>query len=246
MATAAQIAANRANAQRSTGPRTDTGKAAVAQNHLSHGLSSKTFSLLPVEDPSAFESLLTSLTQEHRPETPTETFLVEDMARAQWKLERALRIEAEILTPAENAGTGWSAIAALFRNDCSSEQALLKLNRYEQAARRAWHKALEQLLKLRAAVRSAVERDARTRRNEEQALMYQILNAPVPGRLARSLGSSAAAEPKNCDSNPMPVHLQRELDAHIRRDPLFNPRMDASQMSKELRKWFDRNARPSA
>jgi hypothetical protein len=36
----------------------------------------------------------------------------------------------------------------------------------------------------------------------------------------------------------MPTHLERELAAHRRRDPLFDPRMDASQMSKELRKWF--------
>jgi hypothetical protein len=36
----------------------------------------------------------------------------------------------------------------------------------------------------------------------------------------------------------MPLHLEREMMAHRRRDPLFDPRMDASQMSKELRKWF--------
>ena len=38
MATPAQIAANRANAQSSTGPRTREGKAASSQNALSHGL----------------------------------------------------------------------------------------------------------------------------------------------------------------------------------------------------------------
>jgi hypothetical protein len=36
----------------------------------------------------------------------------------------------------------------------------------------------------------------------------------------------------------MPPHLERELQAHKRRDPLFDPKRDASQMSKELRKWF--------
>jgi hypothetical protein len=40
----------------------------------------------------------------------------------------------------------------------------------------------------------------------------------------------------------MPAHLERELAAHKRRDPLFDPKMDASQMSKELRRWFERNA----
>ena len=47
MATAAQCLANHANAQLSTGPRTGQGKARSAQNHLSHGLSSREFIVLP-------------------------------------------------------------------------------------------------------------------------------------------------------------------------------------------------------
>ena len=38
MATEAQILANRRNAQKSTGPRTREGKAAVSQNAIKHGL----------------------------------------------------------------------------------------------------------------------------------------------------------------------------------------------------------------
>ena len=36
----------------------------------------------------------------------------------------------------------------------------------------------------------------------------------------------------------MPIHLQRELDAHKRRDPLFDSLRDRSQLSKELQKFF--------
>jgi hypothetical protein len=48
-------------------------------------------------------------------------------------------------------------------------------------------------------------------------------------------------EKPKCEAKPMPFHLQKELDNHRRRDPLFDPRMDRSQMSKELQKYFDRH-----
>ena len=47
-----RLTANRTNAQRSTGPRTDAGKHKSSQNALSHGLYS-TQTLLPGEDPAA-------------------------------------------------------------------------------------------------------------------------------------------------------------------------------------------------
>ena len=49
MANAAQFAANQANAQHSTGPLTDQGKAASARNRLNHGFRSSTV-LLPGDD----------------------------------------------------------------------------------------------------------------------------------------------------------------------------------------------------
>ena len=54
MATTAQVLANRANAQHSTGPRSDAGKAAASQNATSHGLSSSSFALLPHENEEDF------------------------------------------------------------------------------------------------------------------------------------------------------------------------------------------------
>jgi hypothetical protein len=244
MATTAQINANRMNAQFSTGPKTSAGKAAVAQNHLSHGLSSKNFAVLPVEDPAAYKTLLDALTREYQPETPTQEFLVTEMARAQWKLERTQRLEAEILSPGDSTNVAWSAIAQRFQSECSGDGALLKLNRYEQAARRAWHKALDQLQKLRSAVETSIGRQRRVHMSDELVAIDKFINAPMPrvAPVAPQPGDGPAPSTRICDSKPMPAHLQRELDAHKRRDPLFDPRMDASQMSRELRKWFDRHA----
>jgi hypothetical protein len=231
MATAAQIIANRNNAQLSTGPKSEEGKAVVAQNRLSHGLSSKSFALLPVEDPGEWETLLNALADEHRPDSPTASFLVTELARAQWKLNRVLALEAELLATDASVQSNWAAIARQFREDCTVQEALLKLNRYEQSARRAWHKALEQLLKLRAVEQTSKVRAVRARHSNIEARMREIMTAPVPFR---------APLTENFNTKPMPGHLQRELEVHRRRDPLFDPGKDASQMSKELRKWFSR------
>src|SRR5579883_3213844 len=89
MATEAQIAANRANAQRSTGPRTEAGKQAVAQNRLEHGLSGGAFRLLPWESAEEFEALQAGLRAEHQPETVTEQLLVDRLAEHEWLRRRA-------------------------------------------------------------------------------------------------------------------------------------------------------------
>ena len=75
MATEAQIAANQLNAQKSTGPKTPEGRAAVRLNGLKHGLTSATL-VIRGEKESDFEDLLDSFEAEHRPSTPTEEAMV--------------------------------------------------------------------------------------------------------------------------------------------------------------------------
>ena len=56
MATAAQIEANRRNAQKSTGPKTERGKAHAKLNAIKHGLTARTIMpVLPQEDPKELE-----------------------------------------------------------------------------------------------------------------------------------------------------------------------------------------------
>src|SRR5260370_30477655 len=50
----AQIAANRANAKLSTGPRSDQGKAVSRLNGVTHGMACKLPVVLPGEDPEEF------------------------------------------------------------------------------------------------------------------------------------------------------------------------------------------------
>ena len=234
MATTAQVLANQANARLSTGPKTDAGKAAVSQKATSHGLSSDSFTLLPHENPEEFTTLLETLKKEYAPGCSSEDFLVTEMARAQWKLRRIDAIETAILAGAAAAGPAdpWSAIAEQFGNHTGD--ALVKFDRYANSARRAWHKSLDTLLKFRAAEEISGVRTSRIERNLSEAAVNRVISAPVPCADLPEIPMPRT----NFQTKPMPAHLERELNAHKRRDPLFDPRMDASQMSKELRKWF--------
>ena len=232
MASAAQITANQANALHSTGPRTESGKAAVARNRLTHGLASPGFFLLAGEDPAEFLALHTAFTEEFQPVTATELFLVDELSRAQWKLQRIVRMETAILSGTEDPLTEAFASAPV-------ADALLKLSRYEGAIQRNWYRAHAQL--------RALQRDAARRQAQEAKLRQAEAAGRVTQILEETVGARPPAPPPVDDSKPireskpMPIHLERELAAHKRRDPLFDPGMDASQLSKELRRWFERS-----
>jgi hypothetical protein len=97
MSTPAQAAANLANAQQSTGPTTDAGKAASSQNALKHGLTAKTV-LLPGEDEAAYAQMCQGMFATFGPANTPEKELVQLLCDTQWRLQRCGRIEAAILS----------------------------------------------------------------------------------------------------------------------------------------------------
>jgi hypothetical protein len=93
MSTKAQIAANRRNARKSTGPTSEAGKAASSMNNLRHGLRARTL-ILPGETQEEFDKILAAMQQEYQPQSDSEHFLVKQAATARWNLERAAAYEA--------------------------------------------------------------------------------------------------------------------------------------------------------
>ena len=96
-ATEAQIRANRANAQKSTGPKTDAGKAKARMNALKHGMRSKGGPVLPHEDPAELEARINRWVEDWQPRDAVERELVGRAAKASWALERAEKHEAALL-----------------------------------------------------------------------------------------------------------------------------------------------------
>jgi hypothetical protein len=92
MSSLKQIAANRLNAQLSTGPASETGKAKSSLNALKTGLTGRTV-LLPGEDNSAFEALRAHLHQHFDPVGADEIDLVNRLAETRWRLSRCATLE---------------------------------------------------------------------------------------------------------------------------------------------------------
>lgn len=98
MTTEKQIAANRRNANRSTGPKTHEGKIRSSRNALKHGLSAKHM-MIEGEDAAEFAELHESLLELFRPKPGSETEFVRRVATNIWRLLRIPMLEANILQP---------------------------------------------------------------------------------------------------------------------------------------------------
>ncbi|MBN2128115.1 MAG: hypothetical protein JW741_01410, partial [Sedimentisphaerales bacterium] len=90
MVTEAQMAANRLNAQKSTGPRTAEGKAKVAQNAVKHGLLARD-AVIRGEDPDEFALFRDEMLDELAPVGALESMLAGRIVGLAWRLRRAER-----------------------------------------------------------------------------------------------------------------------------------------------------------
>ena len=102
-ASPARIAANRANALKSTGPRSAAGKRHAALNALKHGvftLDTSLYARLVMvktgEDPAAYDRLLEDLLAAWNPSNALESLLVRDLAQLYWRKVRAENLRAAI------------------------------------------------------------------------------------------------------------------------------------------------------
>ncbi|MBV8895287.1 MAG: hypothetical protein JO051_02165, partial [Acidobacteriaceae bacterium] len=88
----AKLAANRENAQLSTGATSDAGKAIVSQNATKHGLTGR-FKVLACESQSEFDQLLNGFLRAEAPRGDDEIAMVHQMAESVWLSRRCLRLQ---------------------------------------------------------------------------------------------------------------------------------------------------------
>src|SRR5262249_1876029 len=114
-----QIEANRHNALKSTGPKTETGKGQSRRNALRHGFTAET--VQPLENPEEYRAFEDAIVLEYLPHTPVEQELVHRLASVFWRLRRAssietglLRMQGKILHAFRSARQNWSCGIGLF------------------------------------------------------------------------------------------------------------------------------------
>jgi len=96
MASHKQREANQRNAKRSTGPKSDAGKARARINSLKHGFSSQEI-VLEGEDADQFDALREQLEAEFDPDSVIERELVDRLAILLWRLRRVPVFEAALI-----------------------------------------------------------------------------------------------------------------------------------------------------
>jgi hypothetical protein len=135
MSTQAQILANQANAQKSCGPKTETGKQASSQNRRTHGLSDPgdSFTIESYEDQAEFFQFKLRLYDEQNPQNETECILVRRMLESEWLRRRAILLQTICYAD----------------GFLQQEKHFALYMRYQSMHERGFYKALNELQKLR-------------------------------------------------------------------------------------------------
>ena len=165
-----QLAANRRNAEKSTGPKSAEGKSNSSRNNLRHGLTGH-ISLLPAEDREAHDAFCNELTESLTPETPMERQLANSIAEDSWRLNRARAIENNMFALGHQHERREAQIALADAQTFQTQAAAFNLlSLYEQRINRNLQRNMKLLGELQA------ERKAQHNQAMEEAKLLAQLN----------------------------------------------------------------------
>jgi len=189
----AQRAANRANAQKSTGPTTPEGRAKSSLNAVKTALTGVTV-LLPSDDVQAYEAHVQQHIADYSPATPPEKNLVQRIADADWRINRIASLEAGVYA------IGLRKLADLHpdEQDPAVRQSLIKseiflayrrdLNNLALQERRLRNHQTADLVKLQALQKERQEK------NDEKA--------EIQGRMSQAIRLLAQSKEANIPFDP--------------------------------------------
>ena len=154
-----QLAANRQNALKATGPRTPEGKARSSQNSTIHGLFSEHV-VAKGESKKKFKAFRDEFLAELDPVGLLEGFLAQSIVCSAWRLARIVRIEREMMDSyitdchqravKRGEDLDFPPFGRAFRWDSAYAKGFDKLRRYEGSLRRVVSRDLHELQRLQA------------------------------------------------------------------------------------------------
>ena len=226
-----QLAANRANVAKSTGPTTAEGKSRSCQNARKHGFAAAQYSVVRLEEFDTLANLREDAITTYQPANSQELFAVERIALAQLNLLRMAALEAGLFTEAMNqtitaAGNPWRLLSDDLCRDvkvaesqnrslclATGFQRLIGRNdgwrlflRYQAQTERLYRRAVEEFERLRA-IRDELPNEPSSP-DAAPLLPEKILPQPKPVSAEDAEERYAAIfDHDRCLPAPFPVHI---------------------------------------
>jgi hypothetical protein len=194
--------ASRKNGAKSKGPKTPEGEARSARNALKHALRAETPPVVGNEDPQEFAAFEATLMADLAPDGVLQTTLASQVVYAAWRLERADRIEAELLTHEREGVSGEEGdrdLALLH----DSNGAFDMLLRYRASAQAEFFRMLRLLQELQAETAS---QQAHRHPNQPEA---RASESPIEPESRSKPGKSPATAADRTDARAILLDAKR-------------------------------------
>src|SRR5580658_733709 len=223
-----QREASRANAQKSTGPRTTAGKAASRFNALKHGIYA-VHQIMFDEKPEDLAELSAEYHELCSPADAKQRLLVDTLVHSEWRLRRMRRVEAELWQTAYNA----FIVENIDRTStCTSGDAFATgsatfecLQRVVNCCERVYHRAAKELERLQEVARAHGLRSSEP--PAEPAAKPGSAPVPAPQPEQSKPASESSASFQQNSKIPASAAAQSSV-VHPDQTPLANPAAPAS------------------
>jgi hypothetical protein len=182
MTTDAQINANRENAQKSTGPVTAEGKAAVSQNAVKHGLFAVQ-DVVTTESQAEFDAMREQMLADLAPAGAVESVLAQRVISLVWRLKRAETMQTQ-------------AVEEMVESHIIHEQVSLGRQKPKDPRYAPEYLVLGRIAKRDWSASRLIERLFEYERRIENSL-YKTIAKLRAMQLMRQMGESDAAEPQH-------------------------------------------------
>ena len=246
MPTPKQIAANRANAKKSTGPRTPEGKAKTRLNAKRDGLTGQIITLAE-EDLPYFENFKDRMIADLRPENMVEVQLAHAIAWDTWRLNHLRATEMNLYALGTAGPTNIECgdrpeVQTAMSHTVTQGKELHRLalmSLYEQRLNRAIHKNLQALCSLQAERIANYKNDLA---EEAKIASYNAVNnLPYKAPATRTINGSVFSNSEILDAAERMTKLG--LTKHILRRPA--PSEEQDNIDAVIAKHFPRKESPA-